>query len=130
MTQEQENKRFDGLRRTYGDLALEEKIQKLDSCRKYNRRWPYDNNQKRAGMDTVDLVHPSDPLGEIIAEESRGELLSGLTDRELWVAARAEEGYKPREMAEMRGKVTSNADRWIKHSVKTKMEAMLAGDQP
>lgn len=79
-------------------------------------------------MDYVDLVMPGDPLGELIAQEAHDELLQGLTEREQQVAIWAEQGYKPRDMAEMRGKSTSNADRWIKHSVKSKMGERLGID--
>lgn len=109
-----------------GGLGFEAKVQRLESTRKYYRKYPYDGWQQRTGLDAVDLVHPSNPLAEIIAKETRAELLSGLTERELWVALRADEGYKPRDMAAMRGKDTSGADRWVKHSVKQKMQEKLA----
>jgi hypothetical protein len=120
LTQEQQNKCFDRLLKKYGAIVLETKVQKLPSTRKYYIRWPYDGWQKRASMDSIDLVHSSDPLAELVAGELRAELLEGLTARERWVAERSEEGYMPRDMAFMRGVKASNADRWIKFSVKQK----------
>lgn len=125
LTQEQQNKIFDALRKEYGDEILETKLQRLESARKYYRRFPYDGWQKRAGMDAVDLAAPSNPLKELIANESRDELLDGLTERELWVATMSEQGYKPGDMAFIRGKSSSGADRWIKWNVRRKMEAKL-----
>lgn len=126
LNDDRSNTAFLGLIDQHGAYELERRIQRRDVARKYYRRFPYDAWSSRTGMDSVDLVHPSDPLAEIIAQQSRLELLDGLTERELWVAERAEEGYKPRDMAALRGKDTSNADRWIKHSVKLKMGEHLA----
>lgn len=126
VTQEQENKIFARLVKKYGAYVLEEKIQRLDSARRYYRRYPFDAWQKRASMEAIDIKHPSNPLKELIADETRNEFLEGLTDRERWVAEKAEEGYKPGDMAVMRGKASSGADRWIKWSVRRKMERKLS----
>lgn len=128
-SQEQENQIFESLLDKYGAYGLEAKIQKLDTSRKFYRRYPYDAWSKRADMDAIDIVHTSNPLKEIIAEEARNELLGVLTNRERWVATRSEEGYKPRDMAEMRHSATSNADRWIKHNVKHKFIDKLSKDE-
>jgi hypothetical protein len=128
-SQARENELFEHLLIRYKAYELERRIQRLESTRKFYRRYPYDAWQKRTGMEAIDLHSPSDPLAEIIADEARNELLDGLTDRERWVAQRAEEGYQPRDMAKMRNKDTSNADRWIKHSVKEKMAIKLSSSE-
>lgn len=123
--QERENQAFDDLLRTYGAEVLEDKLQRLENVKHYYRKWPFDGYASRVGLEYVDLVMPGNPLGEIISKEAHDELLVGLTERERWVAERAEEGYKPMDMAIMRGVTTSNADRWIKHSVKGKLASKL-----
>jgi hypothetical protein len=123
--QERENQAFEKVVERYGLYGTELKLQKMESCRNYYRRWPYDAWSKRVPEEHIDIVDLNSPLERMIADESREELLAGLTERELWVAQRSEEGYKPRDMAELRGKTTSNADRWIKHSVKQKMAAKI-----
>lgn len=118
---------------TYGAYKLEEKIQKRDITRRFYRRYPYDGWQKRAGMDTVDLVMPSNPHADLLDKEAHELLLDGLTPRELEVATLAEMGYKPKDMAAMRaaregrpvGSATSNADRWMKHQVKQRFAQKL-----
>jgi hypothetical protein len=127
-SQEDENVIFLELLETYGAYKLEEKIQRREITRKYYRRWPYDGYSKRVGMDTVDLTMPTEPLSELLSSEARDELLQNLTPRELEVALWAEAGFKPKDMASMRGSVTSNADRWMKHQVKQKMGEALADD--
>lgn len=110
----------------YGAYGLEEKIQRREPARKYYRRWPYDAWSKRADMDAVDLVMPSNPHADLLAKEGHDKLLEGLTPRELEVALWSEAGYKPKDMALMRAEragepaeqATSNADRWMKHRVK------------
>jgi len=126
LTQARENEEWDKLLAELGAEVLEDKLQRLENVKHYYRKYPYDGYASRVGLEYVDLVMPDNPLGEIISKEAHDELLVGLTERERWVAERAEEGYKPMDMALMRGVTTSNADRWIKHSVKGKFVGKLA----
>lgn len=126
ITQSEENAIFDRMLEKYGAYELETKIQKLDSCRRYYRRYPYDGWLKREGIEAVDVPVNTNLQAEIIAKEAREELLNGLTERELQIATLSEEGYKPGDIAALAGKTQSGAERWIKWSVRRKMENKLS----
>ena len=50
-TCEQENKGWDGLRATIGDVLLADKVFKNQAYKKYARRWPYDHTEAPLSLD-------------------------------------------------------------------------------
>lgn len=121
MTQEQENVKFEQMLKYYGAIKLEQMIQRREPARKYYRAYPYDGWSSRVGVEYIDLVHPSDPLSEIIADEGRQEMLAALTEHEREIVLLSETGLYPREIAAQKGRKTSNAVRFSKFSARQKV---------
>lgn len=124
-TQETENQAFEALLNKYGAFELERRIQRMDSARKYYRSLPFEGWKERTGMEAVDLASQSNPLAEVSSDETRRELYSVLTPLERWVAEQTEKGLKPRDMAAMNGRETSNNYRWLLWSIRQKFKQKL-----
>lgn len=105
----------------YGAEKLEYMIQRREPARLYYRAYPYDGWSSRVGMEYIDIVHPGNPLSDLIDKEAREEVLSQLTEHEREIVLLSETGLYPREIAAMRGKKTSNAVRFSKFSARQKV---------
>lgn len=106
-----ENDVFTSLTRD-GEHVLEAKLYKLDSYKKYYRRWPFDGKAAVLPLESYNEPSLANPLDQIIADEAVEAFKADLTDKQLEVVNMRAEGYKPREIAKKQGSRTSNKVRW------------------
>lgn len=122
-----ENDAFLELQRMMGSEPLEERMHSLISYRAYNQRWPFDAREKVLSVEAVfeeradgNSSEPADStksvLERLMDEEATDTILSVLTDEQRLVIERTVQGYKPREIAELKGDKSSDRVRQDKYS--------------
>lgn len=125
------NKAFEAIVRRDGAYVVEERMHKLDSYRKFNRKYPYDAKKKLVDLEKVaDFLPDLGPSQEeqMIMSQAAGEYLAKLTPKQRRVVELRDEGYKPQEMAHMEGREESGRERWHLHTAKQKLIDYLKGD--
>lgn len=114
---------FANLLQAVGSYELERRIKKLKTYKLYDRKYPYDVATKAMSIEfAYDLsTNEPDPLSVLIDQEAFQERMERLTDTQKKHAELYMEGYKPRDIAAMEGRETSNAVRWQRHNMKERL---------
>jgi len=118
-----------------GEFAVEERMHKLDSYRAYNQKWPFDAKKMVLSAEVVfeekdnevyiDGYNPRSTMEEIMDAEAVDTLLADLSEDERMVIELTAGGYKPREIAIVRGELTSARTRQEKYSALRKLGAPI-----
>lgn len=114
-----------------GSYWLARKIMRMESYRKYDRKYPYDSTTKAKPIDELyDVADGSpDPLEMVLMQEAQEEYLAQLTPAQQEAAKLYVQGYKPRDIAQMQGRNNSGAERWQKHNMKERLLNYLHNKQ-
>lgn len=124
--------RFEALVKDRGAYYVEERMHKLDSYRRYHRKWPYDAKKKLVDITDVQEYLPDrkPSLEEaLIMTQTTDAYLKTLTPKQKRVVELRDKGYKPQEMANMEGREESGRERWHLHQAKQRLIEFLKGEQ-
>ena len=115
---------FDALRKKYGDHALEKKLLRLPSVRKFYQKYSIEDAASRVDIDQLFSQDDGSMKLEdqIAAKIEMEELEASLTQRQLRIFKLYKEGKVPREIKELEGYNTENAIRYQKFLIKKKYE--------
>jgi DNA-directed RNA polymerase specialized sigma24 family protein len=123
-TSEQINSAWDNLLEKYTPVELERRMSKMESYRKYYKSNPYDGTTSFLSLDEADGIEYGDNLlAGIMSDEAIDNLMSGLTEKQRVVVELSVQGYKPKEIAALKGQ-TSNNWRWHKSAAKKKLASV------
>lgn len=115
---------FDSLRKKYGDHALEKKLLRLPSVRKFYQRYSIEDAATRVDIDEL-YSHDDGSLhmeDQVAARLELEQLEASLTPRQLRIFTLYKQGKVPREIKELEGYNTENAIRYQKFLIKKKYE--------
>lgn len=116
---------WEDLLKKLGAYELERRMSRLESYRTYNRRWPFDSRTTAINLDLVSETVSSDTPSleeQIIMDQARESYLGTLTDKQVEIAHKLEQGYKPRDIAAQEGLPNSGSTRWQKHAIKQRIQ--------
>lgn len=121
---QRENEVWDRTLANMGSHNLAVRITKRESYRLYDRKWPFDMTSKAVPLESVQdtLGYEDEVLAMIEGDEARESFLTRLTPYQRELAEKFEQGYRPRDIAEMKGKENSGSIRWQKHNIKQKAQ--------
>ena len=123
MSSTEENNVWDNMLKKYGSIVMATKISKLESSRKYYKAYPLDHCEYTLPIEYAEDVPIDDnPFDYVVGNEAIAAMLVNLTAKERIVVDLSAQGYKPKEIAELKGQASINW-RWHKNAAKKKMLA-------
>lgn len=106
-----------------GSEELDRRIQKREQARLYNRKYPFDSTTTKVSEEVLEWQADNKPSPDelVMMGQARDDYLAKLTPSQQDIALLLEQGYKPKEIAAMRGDKNSGAVRWQKHNIKERL---------